>query len=315
VLSQPEAQQVFVKLDEAASSGQSLDRRYGLAARLQYGAGLRLSELLRLRIKDVDLARGTLTVRLGKCDKDRVTVLPKSLLGEVKDQIEAAREVWRGDRDDGLAGVYLPGALARKFRRAAESFEWFWLFPARQTAIDPATVGAPPRGPAGDSSPSKINNRSSTIGNQSDAILRRHNFHGKGYNDAIKRAAAAVGIHKRVTSHALRHSFATHLLEAGTDLRTIQDLLGHENIATTEIYLHVAVGANGLGVLSPLDGMASDYPASTINNRSATAVCGVPSERDDRATNSRGVAPGGMRRPRWGVRARGALGRVVTTCL
>jgi hypothetical protein len=143
VLSQPEAQQVFVKLDEAASSGQSLDRRYGLAARLQYGAGLRLSELLRLRIKDVDLARGTLTVRLGKCDKDRVTVLPKSLLGEVKDQIEAAREVWRGDRDDGLAGVYLPGALARKFRRAAESFEWFWLFPARQTAIDPATVGAP----------------------------------------------------------------------------------------------------------------------------------------------------------------------------
>jgi site-specific recombinase XerD len=255
VLSQPEAQQVFVKLDEAASAGQSLDRRYGLAARLQYGAGLRLTELLRLRIKDVDLARGTLTVRLGKGDKDRVTVLPKSLLGEVAGQIEAARAVWRGDRDDGLAGVYLPGALARKFRRAAESFEWFWLFPARQPAIDPATVGGPPPGAAADSSPSKINNRSSTSGNQSGAIRRRHHFHGKGYNDAIKRAAAAVGIHKRVTSHALRHSFATHLLEAGTDLRTIQDLLGHENIATTEIYLHVAVGANGLGVLSPLDGM------------------------------------------------------------
>jgi site-specific recombinase XerD len=269
VLSQPEAQQVFVKLDEAASAGQSLDRRYGLAARLQYGAGLRLTELLRLRIKDVDLARGTLTVRLGKGDKDRVTVLPKSLLGAVAGQIEAARAVWRGDRDDGLAGVYLPGALARKFRRAAESFEWFWLFPARQTAIDPATLGAAATGaresrsrahrlPLVDSPrPDSPTPDSPTPDSPPAGVLRRHHFHGKGYNDAIKRAAAAVGIHKRVTSHALRHSFATHLLEAGTDLRTIQDLLGHENIATTEIYLHVAVGANGLGVLSPLDGLVA----------------------------------------------------------
>ena len=120
--------------------------------------------------------------------------------------------------------MWLPGALARKYRRAAESFEWFWLFPARQVSVDPES-----------------------------GISRRHHLHGKVYNEGIKRAAAAAGIEKQVTSHALRHSFATHLLEGGTDLRTIQELLGHEDITTTEIYLHVATGVNGLGVVSPLD--------------------------------------------------------------
>lgn len=175
-------------------------------------------------IKDVDLERGTVTVRQGKGDKDRVTVLPLSLRDEVAMQVERARKLWQGDREVSHAGVWLPGALARKFRRAAESFEWFWLFPARQVSVDPE-CGVP----------------------------RRHHLHGKVYNEAIKRAAAAAGIEKRVTSHALRHSFATHLLEGGTDLRTIQELLGHEDITTTEIYLHVATGANGLGVVSPLD--------------------------------------------------------------
>ncbi|NQX02951.1 integron integrase [bacterium] len=217
VLSPPETQRVFENL-------KSPEGRYELAARLQYGAGLRLSELVRLRVQDVDVGRGTLTVRQGKGDKDRVTVLPRSLREEVAKQIERAREVWRGDRDAGLAGVYLPGALARKFRRAAEGFEWFWLFPARQVSVDPEA-----------------------------GMRRRHHLHGQVYNEAIKRAAAAAGVEKRVTSHSLRHSFATHLLEGGTDLRTIQDLLGHEDITTTEIYLHVATGANGLGVVSPLD--------------------------------------------------------------
>ena len=219
VLSKPETQQVFEKMETP-------DGRYALAARLQYGAGLRLSELVRLRIKDVDLGRGTLTVRCGKGDKDRVTVLPKSLCAELAVQIEVARKLWQADRDAGHAGVWLPGALARKFSRSAESFEWFWLFPAKQISVDPE-CGVP----------------------------RRHHFHGKVYNEAIKRAAVAAGIEKRVTSHALRHSFATHLLENGTDLRTIQDLLGHEDITTTEIYLHVAIGEHGLGVVSPLDTM------------------------------------------------------------
>ncbi|MCF7674775.1 MAG: integron integrase [Akkermansiaceae bacterium] len=227
VLSKGETQRVFEQLE-------SSDGRYALAARLQYGAGLRLTELVRLRIKDVDLERGTVTVRCGKGDKDRVTVLPLSLREEVAKQVERARELWRGDREAGRAGVWLPGALARKFRRAAETFEWFWLFPARQISVDPAT-----RGYAGASPDS--------------GIVRRHHLHGQVYNEAIKRAARKAGIEKRVTSHALRHSFATHLLEAGLDLRTIQDLLGHEDISTTEIYLHVATGANGLGVVSPLD--------------------------------------------------------------
>ena len=220
VLSKPETHRLLEKLRERDQRG----RHYELAGRLQYGAGLRLSELIRLRVQDVDVGRGTLTVRLGKGDKDRVTVLPKSLREEVARQIERAREVWRGDCDAGRAGVYMPGALARKFRRAAETFEWFWLFPARQISTDPES-----------------------------GIRRRHHLHGKVYNEAIKRAAHEAGIEKRVTSHALRHSFATHLLEGGTDLRTIQDLLGHEDITTTEIYLHVAIGENGLGVVSPLD--------------------------------------------------------------
>jgi integron integrase len=229
------AQKLRIEVDEAhqkstlknhQSAIESLPPgRYELAAQLQYGAGLRLSELVRLRVQDVDVGRGTITVRCGKGDKDRCTVLPKSLQGEVAKQIERARETWKGDRDAGCAGVYLPGALARKFRNAAESFEWFWLFPAKQLSVDPES-----------------------------GIRRRHHLHGKVYNDAISRAAGAAGIEKRVTSHALRHSFATHLLENGTDLRTIQEILGHEDITTTEIYLHVATGVNGLGVVSPLDG-------------------------------------------------------------
>ncbi len=226
--------------------------RYGLAARLQYGAGLRLSEVVRLRVKDLDLDRGTVTVRQGKGDKDRMTVLPKRMCKELAEQIERARAAWEQDQRDGVAGVYIPGALARKFRKAAESFDWYWIFPAKQLSIDPES-----------------------------GLRRRHHLHGKVYNEAIKRAAVAARIEKRVTSHALRHSFATHLLEAGTDLRTIdsarppagltpsglrsapsktppalgvfQEILGHEDITTTEIYLHVATGSNGLGVVSPLD--------------------------------------------------------------
>ena len=235
VLSQGETKRLFVALDPPAeeanrkkgvnpAKAEKQAAPYGLVARLQYGAGLRLSEVVRLRVKDVDLDRGTVTVRQGKGDKDRMTVLPKRLRNELAAQIERARGVWEADRVAGVAGVYVPGGLARKFRKDVESFEWFWIFPAKQLSVDPES-----------------------------GIRRRHHLHGKVYNEAIKRAAHAARIEKRVTSHALRHSFATHLLEAGTDLRTIQEVLGHEDITTTEIYLHVAIGANGLGVVSPLD--------------------------------------------------------------
>jgi integron integrase len=219
VLAKTETRQLFERLE--SSNGQNT--HYALAARIQYGAGLRLFELMRLRIKDVDLVRGTLTVRKGKGDKDRMTVLPKCLLKEIAAHIERARALWEQDCREGKAGVYIPGALARKFRNASETFEWFWLFPAKQLSVDPES-----------------------------GRRMRHHLHDKVYNEAIKRAASAAGIEKRVTSHALRHSFATHLLENGTDLRTIQELLGHEDITTTEIYLHVSM-SHGLGVSSPLD--------------------------------------------------------------
>ena len=202
--------------------------RYSLSAALQYGAGLRLSELMSLRIKDIDLDRGTLTVRQGKGDKDRMTVLPQNLRDAIARQIEKVRQIWKADRQEDQPGVYLPGALARKFREAAKEFEWFWLFPAPTTSRDPGS-----------------------------GIERRHHVHEGVYSKAIKRSASRLGMHKRVTTHALRHSFATHLLEDGTDLRTIQELLGHEDITTTEIYLHVAMGENGLGVTSPLDALAA----------------------------------------------------------
>lgn len=214
VLAKTETKQLFEKMKGL----------YELTARLQYGAGLRLSELVRLRIKDIDLKRGTVTIRQGKGDKDRVTVLPKSLFSALKQQVERARVVWEKDRAAGRPGVFLPGALGRKLSRAGERFEWFYLFPAQRESHDPEC-----------------------------GVVRRHHLMGDTHNQAVKKAAAAAGIEKRVTSHALRHSFATHLLEGGTDLRRIQELLGHEDITTTEIYLHVAVGTHGMGVVSPLD--------------------------------------------------------------
>ena len=145
-------------------------------------------------------------------------------MAPLKAHLENVRALWQKDRDAGCPGVFIPGALGRKFVRGGEEWGWFYLFPAARLSLD-----------------------------RSSGVRRRHHLLGDVYNEKIREAALQAGNHKRVTSHALRHSFATHLLEGGTDLRKIQELLGHEDITTTEIYLHVAMDANGLGVTSPLD--------------------------------------------------------------
>ena len=213
VLTRAECQRLFGALDGTAR----------LMAELMYGSGLRLTELLRLRIKDVDLDRHQVTVRAGKGDKDRVTVLPESLVERLRAHRDRVRELYEEDRKARLPGVWMPEALERKYPKAGEAWEWHWLFPSRQVLRDP---------------------RSGT--------RRRHHVLDATFQQSIRLAAAKAGLNKRVTPHTLRHSFATHLLEGGTDIRTVQDLLGHQDVSTTQIYTHV-MKKPGLGVKSPLD--------------------------------------------------------------
>lgn len=233
---------VVLEKEEVTKVLSDLPEAYHFAAKLQYGTGLRLSELMRLRIKDVDIERGIVVVRSGKGDKDRVTVLPQSLVPELKEWKKRNRKIWQRDRDELQPGVGLPNALERKMPRAGETWEWFWLFPARGLSNDPDS-----------------------------GIRRRHHLHRKVYADNVKKAAARVGIEKRVSTHVFRHSFATHLLDSGVDIRTLQDLLGHEELSTTQIYLHVTKNGGACGVTSPLDridldtGGGPDY-ASTIGD-------------------------------------------------
>jgi integron integrase len=215
---------VVLSMREVAKVLDRLEDRYRLLAEVQYGSGLRLSELMELRIKDVDMERRQLTVRGGKGDKDRVTVLPASLTEKLIDHKSVLREIHERDREEGLPGVALPGALSRKFKRAGEKWEWFWLFPAPKVSRDPDS-----------------------------GIVRRHHVHPEVYARALRRAVARAKVEKRVSTHVLRHCFATHLLEGGKDIRTIQELLGHAEVTTTEIYTHVAQGIGKCGVESPLD--------------------------------------------------------------
>lgn len=194
-------------------------------AKMLYGTGMRLMELLSLRIKDIDLESFEITVRSGKGDKDRVTMLPLSLLNEIKAQITVAQSVFEKDRAEQRAGIYLPFALAKKYPNADKTFAWFWLFPARSESLDPQS-----------------------------GIVRRHHTHEQAIQRAIKNAVVQAKIDKPATTHTLRHSFATHTLQSGYDIRTVQELLGHSDVSTTMVYTHV-LKRGGRGVESPLDRM------------------------------------------------------------
>lgn len=202
---------------------EQLEGRHLLAARLIYGCGLRVMECVRLRVQDLDFERSALTVRAAKMDKDRQTILPESIKDDLMVHLEAVYRLFQKDREDGLDGVWLPDALERKYPNAGKQWEWYWLFPSSSCSLDPRT-----------------------------RIVRRHHMHPSTIQKSIRQAALRAGITKRVSVHTLRHSFATHLLEHGTDIRTIQQLLGHSSLQSTMIYTHVA-GKNLLGVRSPLD--------------------------------------------------------------
>jgi integron integrase len=220
----------------------------GLIARVLYGTGLRLMEGLQLRVKDLDFERGQIVVREGKGDKDRVVMLPSSLREGLKTQLARVRVMWESDRAAGQPGVWMPDALDRKYPKAGEEWAWMWVFPARRLSVDPRS-----------------------------GIERRHHAHETAVQRAVKSAALLAHIDKRVGCHTLRHSFATHLLERGTDLRSVQELLGHLSVETTQIYTHV-MRQPGIGVLSPLDD-----PSDLREDAAVYRVDALPTGRAARA--------------------------------
>jgi integron integrase len=202
-----------------------------LMAELCYGAGLRLMDCCRLRIKDVHFDRGVIVLRDGKGGKDRVTCLPVSVREPLQEHIQRVQSLWSRDRAASRPGIWMPDGLEKKFPNAGQEWPWFWLFPSKSESRDPRT-----------------------------GITRRHHCHETSLQKAMKMAVAHAKIPRRITVHTLRHSFATHLLESGVDIRKVQELLGHSNIETTAIYLH-CVKSFASGITSPLDAQPSNIVA------------------------------------------------------
>jgi integron integrase len=209
--------------EEVGSVIRQLSDVYEIVVRLLYGSGLRLNECLGLRVKDIDFAQQQVIVRNSKGMESRVTMLPVSLVDPLQAHLQKVKRIHQQDLERGYGSVYLPFALEHKYRNACREWIWQYVFPSSQIAKDPRSE-----------------------------VMRRHHLHETGLQRAIKQAAKAAGIQKRVSCHTFRHSFATHLLQNGYDIRTVQKLLGHKDVKTTMIYTHV-LDRGGRGVRSPLD--------------------------------------------------------------
>ncbi len=213
----------WLTLEEVRSLLSQLPGSWSLITCVAFGGGLRLMELLRLRVKDVDLEQEIITVLGGKGDKDRLVPLAKVVVEPLRKHFETLRRLYEADRREQVAGVWLPDGLQRKYPKAGEEWPWFWLWPADHLSLDPRS-----------------------------GLYRRHHASDWEFQRILKQAAVRARLNKRVTPHVLRHSFASQALDGGMDLRTLQELLGHKSVETTMIYTH-AMRKPGLGVKSPLD--------------------------------------------------------------
>ncbi|MEJ5897001.1 integron integrase [Aquabacterium sp. G14] len=219
----PQRLPVVLTTREVRNLLQSLSGTSSLIASLLYGTGMRLMEGLRLRVKDIDFERREIVIREGKGSKDRVTVLPENLIEPLQQRLRKTQRLHQSDLDEGFGEVHMPDALQLKYPKAGRAWGWQYVFPSQVRSVDPRS-----------------------------GVVRRHHFGEQAVQRAVAGAARLAGIDKPCSPHVLRHSFATHMLQAGYDIRTVQELLGHANVATTQIYTHV-LNKGGRGVLSPLD--------------------------------------------------------------